>query len=523
MIKKILIYGTLIGSLLVHTACNDSSFSGASKLRPSRMSSSGNSGSAGSVWRAVNSTAIQKIWAVTSNGNAFYMELEGDTVKVTKRWSGISGTGGTRTYVTEGGLIAARFPYVYFIDPAGTPEGTIPAENKKITSAGPSATERICLTSYRKDGQRYMLGAWGNGNWFEYKLEDTPPYRPQWNDPAATRTGTINPPRNDTTAIQDGNINPRQQWGYNCFIDQQRMIFYSAWHSSTAVGALHLNSLGTAEASIAPNYNFSSNNISVLTKSTKGPTSYAMAGDANGNVINSQGVYTAAHDTKSDTIWISLHHGLTNSANQIKSLIGLFPSACFSSNPDCAGFAWYQPTYNGINIQVGPLSALKDGRIVGVTRGTGEVYVLSLVDPSDRTKGMTAVKIADLGGDPYMYTDFTGATLYVTDYLEEVDLTEAPFFNPKQPIKEVRYKWFPKAGKSTTWQAMKLEVRCYQDGGQKPDFSEVLFPGEAGIYHSGKIPSCDNKVANRAEVRVSQLNNETTLVDLERIELGIDQ
>lgn len=353
-----------------------------------------------------------------------------------------------------------------------------------------------------------MLGAWGNGNWFEYKLEDTPPYRPQWNEAAATRTGTINPPR---------------RWGYNCFIDQKRMIFYSAWYSTTTVGALHLNSLGTAEASIAPNYNFNSNNISLLTTSTKGPTSYAMAGDANGNVINSHGVYTAAHDTKSDTIWMSLHHSLANSMNQTKTLIGLFPSTCFSSNPDCSGFAWYQPTYNGAEIRVGPLSALKDGRIVGVTRSTGQVYVLSLVDPSDRTKGMTAVKIAELGGDPYMYTDFTGATLYVTDYLEEVDLAEAPFFNPEQPIKEVRYKWFPKAGKSTTWQAMKLEIRCYQDGGQKPDFSEVLLPGEAGIYHPGKIPSCDNKVANRAEVRVSQLNNETTLVDMERIELGIDQ
>ena len=476
----------IIGITISSCKCSTSNFSGVSKTRPPTTGGPTGEDAKGVISRTLNSVTSHKIWIVTKAGVAKRLTLEGNEVKETRSWSGLLGTGGTRTYVTEGGLIAARFPNIYFIDPDGTPQGPIPASNKKVI---PEGGNRICLASYKRGDKRFMLAAWGKGEYREFPLADTPPYRPMW-DGAASHQGTLG-----LAAL----------WGYSCFIDQKRMVFYSQYGG---LGALGLNTMQKVNPeSVAPNAKFVSVNIPPLTKGIV-PSSYSIAGDANGNIINGVGLYTASHDPISDTIWVSR-----------AEKIGVYPASCFSSTPNCAGFAEYDPPAGGI----GPMSALKDGRIIGATRYSGNIYVMSLNNPADRTAGINVTKIASVGGDPYMYTDFTGATLYVSNAEQTFDFGEAPGFVPDKPVVRSKFRWTAKGGASAEWKSMKVEIRCYNDGAAKPEFVEVGPVGSDRAITPINSPSCAGKKINRADVRVSQLDNASTMVGVERIEVLLDQ
>ena len=91
-----------------------------------------------------------------------------------------------------------------------------------------------------------------------------------------------------------------------------------------------------------------------------------------------------------------------------------------------------------IGAGVGPLSALGDGHMVGMVRNPGDVYLFKLKNDKDATKGIEAVKIVEnVGGDPYMYTDFTGATLYLTGNVFEFDFTNQLAFDAKVPLRQL--------------------------------------------------------------------------------------
>ena len=76
-------------------------------------------------------------------------------------------------------------------------------------------------------------------------------------------------------------------------------------------------------------------------------------------------------------------------------------------------------------------------------------YVMSVSNSADRTAGINVTKNASVGGDPYMYTDFTGATLYVNNAEQTFDLGEAPGFVPAKPVIRSKFRWTAKGGTST--------------------------------------------------------------------------
>jgi hypothetical protein len=474
---------------LTNCKCENSAFTGSSKVRrkPDNMNA------AAAISRSLDTVTSHKIWVAAVKDNSVSVSrlaVEENEVKNKKTWSGLTGSGGTRTYVTEGGFLATRFPHIYFIDPEKTPEGPI-TPSHTITEA----TNRICVASYKRNNKRFMIAAWGAGSYKEFPMEDTPPYKPIWDRPSASGS------------IDLGGAS----WGYSCFIDQKRLIFYSQYWLGTKVGALKLDPVGLVDPqAVAPNGNFTSSTPEIA-PFTLGPKpgviqSYSLSGDSNGNVLNG-GAYTMANDPISKTTWISTLEGKD---------IWVVPEECLTTEKNCTG-------HQKFSSSVGPLSALKDGRIVGLKRTTGEIYLLSLVDPKDRSKRINSTLITKVDGDPYMYTDFTGATLYVTNSEQTIDLAEGLNFNAEKNVKNLLFSWVAKAGGSDQWQSLMLEMRCYTQGGPKPDYQEVSSVGAATARIKVSLDQCKNKKFNTVDVKVSQLDSADTMTGIEKVEIAPEQ
>ena len=483
------LFGIVMLAFTASCKCDNSAFTGSSKVRKKGQDLTATA----AVSRSLDTVTSHKIW-VAAKTEAIVavsrLTVEGNEVKQTKKWTGLVGSGGTRTYVTEAGFLAARSPHIYFIDPEKTPEGPITPSH---SIAGATNSHRICLASYKRNNKRFMLAAWGPGMYREFPMEDTPPYKPIWNQPSAS-----------------GQINiPNATWGYSCFIDQKRLIFYSQYYQGTVVGALKLDPIGQVEpADVAPNGQFTSDTPE-LKPFTLGPKagsgqSYSMSGDNNGNVLNG-GAYTMAHDPNTNTVWIS---------NQ--SAVWVVPGECLTTEKNCTGHRKYASP-------VGPLSALKDGRIVGMTRATGEIYLLSLKNPADRTAGIDSTLIANVNSDPYMYTDFTGATLYVTNAEQTINLEEQLNFNKDKNVKALQFSWIEKSGTSDQWQSLKLEMRCYLRSATKPDYQEVSGVGPSKARIKAGIDQCTNKKFDTVDVKVSQLNSADTMMGIDKVEVTAEQ
>jgi len=444
-----------------------------------------------------------KIWTATRGvsglpGIVKRLTIDGDRITEQKTWRGDTGNLGMRTYVTEGGFIGARSPNLYFFDP----ENPQVAKSKNL---GLAADTRVCVASYMKNGQRFMIAAWGNGNFQEYAMDDTPPYAPRWDQPP-TRTGQI-----QMTGI----------WGYSCFIDQQQKIFYS---QQSAMGAVDLNTYQTANISVtAPNANFRSGTPGVSAYSMGSvKTSYAMSGDSYGNVYNGAG-YTSAYDKASDSVWFSNHS---------TSQIVVIDRKCLTTQNSCTNFHSYSP-----GVTIGPMSALKDGRIVGLVRGQpnvltgtggGDIYLMKLQDKSNLKGGLSVVRVGNAGGDPYMYTDFTGATLYITESEQDFKLVDMEGYSASKPIKTAVFKWKPTlsyaAGSlSVEWRNIKLEARCYSNAASKPSFVEIakVHPSDKGTELN--VPSCSEGKYEHVDVKLTQLNNDSSLVGIDTISVGFKQ
>lgn len=502
---KILLLGGLLYVTSTLSNCTESNFSGGSSQvkRGSRDGKVGKPSGGGTIdlppgslisdQRNVGATSIHRIWTVSRDGKATQFSVDGDNVTM-KQWSGLVGANslGARTYVTEAGFVAARYPKLFFIDPEKTPEGPLPATNIKDIGA----TDRICVASYVKNNKRYLFAAFGAGRYWDIPMADEKPYRPLWDDPSVVK----------------GSIPGVAAWGYSCFIDQTKNIFYSQMGT---LGAINLNTL-TPHATGAPNHSFESDDpvVKSLTKSTRQVASYAMAGDPDGNVYNGEAVYTMAYDSSSDSIWVS--------KRSVENNIGIFPRDCLTKQKTCSGYLNF--TSAGVGTFLGPISALRDGRIVATTRDPlGGVYILSLKDKNDRTKGFRAKFIGVAGGDPYMYTDFTGATLYLREAQQAFEMAKLPGYKPGKPNQSTLFTWKSKSGAGKPWKDLRLEARCYDDPAKKPGYEEVKTVGESDKHTSIVAQSCNGKTAKFVELQLTQLNNSSSLTDIEFIQVAIKQ
>jgi hypothetical protein len=453
----------------------------------------------GTIVKQLEPEQNNSIWGVTTKGEATYMRLDGDEVKDTKKWSGVTGGGGgARTYVTEGGVVISKTGgHLYWIDPASTPQGDLKSLGAKHYHKlpGPGADDRVCVVSYKKDKKRFLGMGYGMGKFVEIPMENSAPFAPKFG--TISREGTAGSTR----------------WGYSCFVDQDRLIYYSQWAnmSEGPILAIDLKTMTAKSATTAPNGSFTSTN---LINETIGPKpevrkgSYAVTGDRDGNVLNGLGIYTFSYEARSKTIW---------AAGSSNGLLTIYPAKCLSKEPTCSGFGSFN--MNQMNINVGPLSGLGDGRMIGLFRGVGTVFLMKLKDDKDISKGIDATAIHNLEGDPYMYTDFTGATLYLTKSETTFDLTEMDDYSSKKENRGIGFTWLDKSGKGQTFEDIKLEVRCYKksdSAGSYQSWSKVKDSTEQTVILAS---SCKNKKYDQVDVRLTQLADNDTLMRITKIQV----
>ena len=538
-----------------------------------------------SARRDVQASNIHKIWVVTSIGNAYRLTLEGEKVTETKKWTGVAGDGGSRTYVTEGGFVVARWPYVYFIDPDGTPEGALTSKDfvdisQVLPGESPNDPQdwqhpRICLASYQKsDNKRYLIAAWGNGRYREFLLSDNKPYRPDWSVLAPKKVvpeinGWVQYAKGYTglpagkgfdLLPSDGTSKLRTDWGwgYSCAINQKTKQFYSQWYSAgpklrtddmgftrRTGGILNLETGVFQDPEIvAPNRNFVSKTTKLkdLTwgvSNALGQGSYAVGTDSDGNIYNgavddgagnSLSVYTMAHDPIGDFMWVSMY-GTT--AALPKGKLTVLRRKCLTTEPNCVENKDFIE-FPGPEGFIGPLSALKDGTIVGAVRRTDSgkhgIYLLRLEDDSDLTKGIRFKKLDfEVDGDPYMYVDFTGATLYTYESEQTFKIREIAGYAPRNqrdltPMKilEVKFAWNNRPETTTEWRNIKLESRCYADASAKPAYETIVINAKAGEFTDITTKSCAGLVAEFIDVKLSKIKGEN-LSDVSDIQISVKQ
>lgn len=445
--------------------------------------------------QGLESSQKSHLWVATTLGNAYYFELDGKTIIRKKKWNNLTNGSGTRTYVTEGGVIMAQTGgHLFWIDRENTPEGALNRTSPTYFKlSGPGTSDRVCVVSYRKNEARYLGMAYGMGNFVEFAMENTAPFAPKWDQ----QTGTVN-------------VGAAVQWGYSCYIDQENLIYYSEWVTKSPAAVSLANLTAVAANTVAPNGSFSSTNLTAETQGTsKEPASYAMGGDRSGNVFNGSGYYTLAYEPKNKTVWGGGYSG---------GNLSIMPRDCLTKTATCSGHAAF-PMATSIGAQVGPLSALGNGYMVGLVRQVGDIYIMNQKVDGDITAGIEATKIDTVEGDPYMYTDFTGATLYMTNALSDFDLTKGKQFDPTKPIKATGFTWAAHSGKSDVWSEIKLEIRCYKAGEAKADF-EVVDPVKNAFEQTiANLKSCTGKVADHVEVKLTQLNNKSTLMNVKKVQI----
>jgi hypothetical protein len=435
---------------------------------------------------------IDSFWVVTHTGNAYYFTIEGTKLVGKKKWTfkKTASDTGSRTYVLEGGslVFVRNGGHVWWIDPVKTPEGALDE-----TLGGPNHTQipnitadhRGCPVSYKKDGKRYIGIGISTGKFALFSQEDTPPYRPAWNTMDVSHSRSVN--------------NQSYGWGYSCYIDQTRLIYYGQWYVGGTLG-LNLTSFAPVDAATAPN--------GALVNKTENTGSYALYGDRSGNVYNVNQYYTFTHDGKANVVW-----GTTLTRN----IVEVTPDTCRTTGAGCAQKFTFDVGAN-LSTNFGPISALPAGGVIAISRGDpGQVYLLRLKDPANIAAGIEATKLDTVEGDPYMYNDFTGATLYSTNADLAYDLTKSGLFKNDQALALLVVSWEANPGAPTTWEDAKLEVRCFNEGEFPPNFAEVANMKDAGVRTFVQVGSCRNKDANKVELKVTQLNGKDTITRIKNI------
>lgn len=440
------------------------------------------------------------VWIATRRGFVIHLLLENGVVKSKKSWSGAGPNSGTRTYVLEGGgvILAKNGGHLYFLH-EGVSEGVIdkdPTKGNYFKLTGPDANDRACVVSYKRDGQRFLGIGYGDGYFVEIAQEETPPFAPKFSTASAPIKAVSSP------------------WGYSCYIDQSRLIYYGQYvNAPTKTFAFDLTTKQAMDVKKAPNAAFASTNLPKITvgpNAEGGNGSYAMSGDRQGHVFNATGYTTLAFEPRNAMVWGSSG-----------GLLSIFPHACLYKATVCSDYATFN-LIEAIGTGIGPMSALGDGHMVGLVRSIGDVYLFKLKDSGDATKGIDTVKIAERvgnGDDPYMYTDFTGATLYLKKSLNEFDLSKSPTWIANAPLKNLKFTWLQATGGANEWRDIKAEFRCYNDPANKGSFKEVSITIKAKADQDLFIETCNKKSVSKVEVMLTQLGVGTSLSAVHKIQI----
>ncbi|MCB0384175.1 MAG: hypothetical protein KDD43_02185, partial [Bdellovibrionales bacterium] len=451
---------------------------------------------------AVNKNAV---WVVTNygGGNKIYLiSVDAQANYPTKEWW-IPNTPshGNRTYVSEIGLILGKEGgKLYRIDPdhpsthSFSPFWTIP---------GAKSDTRSCTTSFKVGDTSYVGVAWestnGHRQFTRIPIDLTKPEKMDLDQKQTVDLGA--------TSVQ-GNA----RWSYSCFIDQSRNHFWSGWASNSSFFGVNVATMTALDHSIHPpnkGHTNSSFGTKFLDPALGKDGSYALAGDAFGDILTGSGMYTFVHETRNKLIY-----GSESSAD---SLI-VAKEECFSTVNDCTG------KFVSVNLEnvgrIGPLSSLNDGRIIGIVRGNNsQVYVVSPTNPEDLTQPITATRIKEVTGNAYMYNDFTGGSLFPKEIDLLVDLSKLSGWVDAKKVKSLSFTWTAQAGGFSTWKGLTLKARCYKAGETPPDFAEVTDIKDAGQTTLINVESCMNKVVDKLELQLRPMTGASDFTRTSQIKI----
>ncbi len=468
------------------------------------------------VGDVLTSYAKHDIWFVSQDGNVERYSaqnqdsaagLAGETWSKTGQWKLSGPPSGHRTYVSEAGLIVGKTgtAAMYRIGD-DTPQGATvdPVwSGSEVSADDPQKSlfaSRFCVTSFKVGDRAFVGGGYvktGNRMAFVRIPIDK------------TKQNSL-----DVGAAQE-QIVGNGTWGYSCFTDQSRNIYWGMrWEDvyglNLVTGAL------LKGATDAPNSNFVGAELDKFSLSSASRRSYALSGDAFGNLLNGKDMYTYAYEPLSHTVF-----GTTYGDTKLT----ITRAECFSSKKDCAaGKDHWVFDLSAMGAAAGPLSSLNDGRIVGVS--VGQVFLFSLKDPSNPEAGAVAKKIADATGNGYMYTDFTGGTLYAATIEKSVDFAAQKGWVPGKGVVRLNMQWIADSGQPEAWRGLKLEARCYTKasvGAAKPAYASVSNVAAAGTDFEITVGGCKNALVDSMDFRISPNNSSGGFSKTSAIALNVGQ
>jgi hypothetical protein len=410
-------------------------------------------------------------WVVTST-NVTRIELNKPGWPKTQ-WS-LPANDGNRTYVSELGLLIGRTNRG-----SATNRGVWlarrdqPGASVKIYDPADMGNQsRLSVTSFKIGSQPYIgfayASASGNKKFVRMPIDKT---KPNGVDVARKEEREFGP----VSAGLGGFSGVGSTGAYGSFMDQTRKAFYLG--SGSGAWGVNVETMAELPLSSLPNWRIGGDplnpaapkrKICNFTMGTSGSLSYALSGDLKGNLVASAGAYTFAHDPVNNVIFGNSSSG------------GAFTVAkqqCVEANgADCSIAA--DSCHIFPNVPVGPMSAVGDGRVVGIQRGSpSRVFLISLKDKANIKAGVEVTSIAEIPGDAYMYNDFTGVTLYAPDQIKVIDFKSLSGFQAGKPVKQVVAGWSAQSKNREDLRGLKLELACYKTGKSKPtyvDYSSQL-------------------------------------------------
>ena len=443
------------------------------------------------------SSTQNAVWVVTSDGNGAKIQLDPANNYPMTTFTGTGASSGHRTFVspyglfigtTEGGATGGK---IYFVtNKLANGDAAVMSINLKDSNvANPpiAAGSRICVTRFTSNNVEYIGAAYtaANGKRRFYKAPIDP-----------TKPGYVDTSRGSSLNAGTG----LGEWGYSCYTDQTRNYFWSKNDSTRGnISGINLNTNLPISVTLAPNYYIAPTNNKFTMAGPDGINfdlaasgqSYALAGTVDGNLLAGTGAtpYTMAHEPISGTVFVS-------SSNT--SSIYVMSSKCFSTTGICSGVdqstsaavATFDPSHVGY---IGPMSSLNDGRILGLERSTSKsnVFLMSLVDPKDLTKGLNITKIKELTGDAYIYSDFTGSMDLAKGQVQTFDLTQATGFTPDITFKTAALTWDAVPGTAPAWNGLILSVACFKKGATGVTAAALTNVAASGTeFDISKAPGC---------------------------------
>ncbi|NBX18415.1 MAG: hypothetical protein EBR09_13740 [Proteobacteria bacterium] len=406
-------------------------------------------------------------WVVTSD-TVTRIKLNESAGWPKTTWSFVDESGkpsqssGHRTYVSEIGLLVGRTAR------SGNDGGVWLASDKTAGKAIPifrptdqNSGSRLSVTSFKVGDKAFIgmaYGATGGKKKFvRIPIDKSKPAGIDVSKKEEVTFGQLDAEFGGFNAV--GRVA-----AYGSFMDQSRKSFYLGANGGGLWG-VNVEKMTELTSDSLPNANIEGRKICNYTMRSKGQIAYALAGDLSGNVITAQGAYTFTHDPVNNVVFGASGGSITVAKQECVTAKG---AACSQEEKSCAVL---NPDKVGT---IGPMSATGDGRVVGIMRGkTSQVFVFSVKDKDDFSKGISVTKIADIEGDAYMYNDFTGLTLYAPDQAKTIDFKKLSGFQAGKPVRAVALKWVASSKKSEDLRGLKLQLVCYKDGKKSSSYKDV--------------------------------------------------